>query len=561
MAPKNIVVFIDGTRNAGKEGSPKNSNVFKLYMAARAIDENRQVCKYIRGVGTWGDVLIRTAGAAAALGLSHKIREAYRFICKEYKRERGDRIYLFGFSRGAFAARSLAGFVNHVGLLLKEHTNKVGKAFRLYQRDQSLTHSLWEYVVQVNPDAARAERIPLPIYFIGVWDTVGRIGLPFVNKFLPDRFVRFHKTDLPSNVTHGRHALALHELREVFAPEMWTDYQPPQSLKQTWFIGAHSDVGGGYSDHDLSDLALCWMAAEAKYEHLEIDEAKLHAKPNYLAPLHHEIRGVFRFQPPMCRQVIAKPTNQKLPWDVMFVHDSVVARYLSPKRPDYDERRKIKKALVNVDVAAQDFAVWLGHRPDACLEPLASCCTLMRIGCAAHGHWWDGLDPRQLAQAASLIRSILIEHRAVAPIDGRTAPLSRALGVLFILGEQHRLETALSAFVESRKAALARIRHLQTVEEIAAVRSGELARLKWIDVEVRAASEMLRDEARLEYEELIRSYLDEEPTIYTIMTEATVLLLRRARPLRIKLAKDNAPQAQLKIPAVPAKEEDRSEGS
>src|SRR5439155_16724870 len=121
-------------------------------------------------------------------------------------------------------------------------------------------------------DGPRGEEI-LPIYFIGVWDTVGALGLSGLLKGFTAPFTQFHQTELPANVTHARHALALHENRKLFPPLLWkrrSPKNPQQTLEQRWFNGAHSDVGGGYPEHEWSDIALNWMAKEASDLDLEL---------------------------------------------------------------------------------------------------------------------------------------------------------------------------------------------------------------------------------------------------------------------------------------------------
>jgi uncharacterized protein (DUF2235 family) len=527
---KNIVVFIDGTSNAGRKGSRTNTNVFKLFIAADAANGNLQRCLYIKGVGTWGG-FTRVAGGTTGLGVARRIRLAYQFMAGNY--EDGDRIYLFGFSRGAFAARSLAGFVEHVGLLLRPHPASVRRAFRIYQRDQSVEKSELRYFVRsVNRHYDGRERSPLPVYFIGVWDTVGRLGVPGVNGLLPDRWIRFHKTDLPSNVTHARQALALHELRQIFDPEIWTSYTPPQTLKQTWFAGAHSDVGGGYEDHGLSDIALCWMAAEAKKVGLRIDETLLESEAQYLAPVHHAISGPFRFVKPVCRSMLA---DHPKPLETVFVHQSVASRYLSKHPPQHPGRNQVRNALVSVDTAAQRFMLRLtcevGNRPTACEFVVPDHGLPIRACCVVSGDWWDDIGTSDVSEAADVVRSAL-EDGNIVP---ESVSLSRALAILFLLGQHTRLDRGFEAFRSSRTQALNAVSNLQTKEEIQEVENSIVKRLKWVQSQIDATEASLPPAARGEFRELAAKFGgDGVTTLVARLHQQRLRLLAADRPVHLK---------------------------
>ncbi len=265
---KNIVLFIDGTGNKGNPQSSqealKDSNVCRLRRAVLE-DDKQQAAHYLQGVGTrLGNY---TLGSLSGFGTAKRIRAAYSFLSKHYTPGNGDRIFLFGFSRGAFAARSLAGFVDQVGLLYKEHLHLVPEAYWAYVNEGRLPSYLLEKVLhKISPaHTPKSEGRNMPIHFLGVWDTVGALGFePLEDRFIVQKFISHHKTDLPSYITHARHALALHDLRAPFEPLFFTSYGPGQSLKQTWFPGAHSDVGGGLKKHQIhARIALDWMVEEA----------------------------------------------------------------------------------------------------------------------------------------------------------------------------------------------------------------------------------------------------------------------------------------------------------
>lgn len=326
--PKNIALFIDGTWNypRGRKNA-ENTNVRKLYELCKGSASHQELC-YLRGVGTLGSPPFPDEGAsrgrqvlqwlsrplnvlagATGGGTSNRIVDAYQFLCRHY--QPGDHIYLFGFSRGAFAARSLAGFVDHVGILLRERLESVDGAYWLYRHAIDTRQSrLREFLYRITDGREGADdETALPIHFIGVWDTVAALGLPRRASVLSDPYNEYHQTDLPYYMTHARHALAIHELRGDFRPLLWHGthpHNPNQTLKQTWFAGAHADVGGGYREADLSDNALAWMIGEATAAGLAVSAGpQASAATVRYAPLHHEIRGVFAAARPRTREALA----------------------------------------------------------------------------------------------------------------------------------------------------------------------------------------------------------------------------------------------------------------
>jgi uncharacterized protein (DUF2235 family) len=269
--PKNLVVCCDGTWNIpdetrGSVAAP--TNVAKLALAV-AQDQATQRLYYEPGVGTAPDE--RIVGGAFGYGLSHNIRNCYAYLAANY--DDGDRLFLLGFSRGAYTARSLAGLIRNCGILRREHTDQVDAAFAFYRDRTSHTH----------PSAIASHLFrdmyscgDQTIHFIGVWDTVGALGIPNdlpgweeISKLFTgwEQMWGFHDTQLSSQVTHARHALSIDEERAAFRPTLWTQDQKAidagQDLKQVWFSGVHSEVGGGSADTSLSDIALLWMTREA----------------------------------------------------------------------------------------------------------------------------------------------------------------------------------------------------------------------------------------------------------------------------------------------------------
>ncbi len=253
---KNIIVLSDGTAQSG--GNGHDTNVYKLFRML----ENRtpeQTVFYDPGLGTdWR----KLTGNAAGMGITRNILEAYRFIFDHF--EAGDRLFLFGFSRGGATVTSLAHFIDRFGILPRSRPGLIRQAWRLYRRQD------WAGAAEF---ASRYHTMWTPVHFLGVWDTVAALGLPWtwldvaIDR-LPSCRHRFHRFDLSGVVTHGRHAVAIDEPRKSFHPELWPAPWPgsntdAHSVKQVWFAGSHSDVGGGYAEHRLSDIALQWMVCEA----------------------------------------------------------------------------------------------------------------------------------------------------------------------------------------------------------------------------------------------------------------------------------------------------------
>ena len=275
---KRLVVCCDGTWNKPEQlskGMLAPTNVSKLALAIAREDDagTRQLVHYQRGVGTRAWERIR--GGALGIGLSRNVRECYRFLVESY--EPDDKLFFFGFSRGAFTARSLAGLVRNSGILLSHHRDRIDDAYALYRSPDkdSAPASLEADLFR------RLYSHPLPeIEFIGVWDTVGALGIP-ESPLLPSRLAKrwsFHDTKLSSHVRHAYHALAIDERRAIFEPALWVrqDHAPAeQDLEQVWFAGAHCDIGGGYADTGLSDIALLWMAGKAKDCGLALDPGRL----------------------------------------------------------------------------------------------------------------------------------------------------------------------------------------------------------------------------------------------------------------------------------------------
>ena len=308
---KNICIFSDGTGQAGGANPINWTNVYRLFVATRDAGRASQICFYDPGLGSNPDTgeirgLFRRVKDALAqatgYGITDNIIDCYAALLLAY--EPGDRIFLFGFSRGAYTVRSLGGVLGLCGIPPGLPKVRNWEAFPEAIAEPSLRELATEAVkgvYMITDDAERARAAadfrrqhgttPCPPFFIGVWDTVRALGLPAIGS-LPGRH-KFHDPILNSAVRHGRQVLAIDENREVFAPELWDERAAPAGqIKQRWFAGVHTDIGGGYGLRmGLSDLTLGWMIDEARStaNPLIVDPALLaELRPNPLGLQHDE---------------------------------------------------------------------------------------------------------------------------------------------------------------------------------------------------------------------------------------------------------------------------------
>ena len=261
---KRLVVCCDGTWN-----KPDNETITNVEKIARTVQSDPaasggayQLVYYVSGVGAGSYAADRLLGGAFGFGLFHNVIASSRFLAQNY--EPGDEIFIFGFSRGAYTARSVAGMLARVGLLTKVSLveERLPAAVHMYQRTDLPEGAFGASVEEFKHDHCHSAEVS----FLGVFDTVGALGVPGFMRRTP----RFHDVQLSSQVLRARHALAVDETRLKFAPTFWeAPADPPRAptvderVKQVWFEGAHSDVGGGYRETGLSDTALLWMAREA----------------------------------------------------------------------------------------------------------------------------------------------------------------------------------------------------------------------------------------------------------------------------------------------------------
>lgn len=286
---KRLVVCADGTWNTPEQqdqGKPSPTNVWKMYEAVRrcstAPDGIEQLAHYEPGVGAYPKGLAGLAMRMRMLltrrnrqgslfqgitgtGLDQIIMNCYAWLVKHH--EPGDAIYVFGYSRGAYTVRSLAGMIRKCGMLRRDAKVDVRWTFDFYRSDVHPTKPMAVAFRAANSHETHVK-------CIGVWDTVGALGIPLgIFREVNEARHQFHDVTLSSHIEHAYHALAIDERRRPFAPTLW-EQQPgaQQAMEQAWFAGVHGNVGGGYADCGLSDTAFLWMHERARRAGLCVDE-------------------------------------------------------------------------------------------------------------------------------------------------------------------------------------------------------------------------------------------------------------------------------------------------
>jgi uncharacterized protein (DUF2235 family) len=344
---KNIVICCDGT---GNEISENISNVLKLYRCLRKTPrtEPQQLVFYDPGVGTlarpdpWRKLLQDTVtilGLATGYGLDDNILTAYDFLVRNY--EDGDDIYLFGFSRGAYTVRALAGFIHKVGLVWPQQSNLAGSGLTAYKQFSSRDErpllsspsseeeeeeeaAAGPMPVSKNDQAAQFARIVSvkwpTIKFVGVWDTVASVIVPRPDRFYWPSLQTLAYTQHNPSVKIFRQAAAIDETRRMFRLNPWsepqifmknrfskTNNEEPQDSLQVWFAGVHSEIGGGYPEAQsgLSKYALIWMIEEAAKTGLSVNRQTV----NQLAWGIPRKNSPFTYVPPDFRQPVHDSMN------------------------------------------------------------------------------------------------------------------------------------------------------------------------------------------------------------------------------------------------------------
>lgn len=382
---RRLVFCFDGSWNK-LDTKSHPTNVVLIAESVAPVDSEgvQQIVYYDEGVGTASDETIR--GGAFGKGLVQNIREAYRFLIFNY--QEGDEIFVFGFSRGAFTARSFIGFIRSAGILKVNDANQISEAWRLYREyavradddpdqllrfralycpDLCISESEREWRI-ANKHRVRTDAPILHIRYCGVWDTVGTLGWKAVWAVVDrrkDKSYAHHDTELSTTVEAGRHALALDERRVHFLPTLWrnvrdlnercgiSNYADNAPFQQKWFAGDHGSVGGGGPERGLSNAALHWVLKGAVDKGLKVslagrsqlDDIRYNAR----APLHNmpvegiKARqlgvGVFRSVIGWVKRKLLT-TSRSGPSELHEVHPSALRRWFTtpselPERKPY----------------------------------------------------------------------------------------------------------------------------------------------------------------------------------------------------------------------------------
>ena len=268
---KRLVICCDGTWQKLENEYP--SNVIKITQAVKSIATGNipQILFYSPGVGTDDYLIDKLGGGAFGWGIDKAIQNSYRFLCLNH--EPGDEVYLFGFSRGAYTIRCLAGMIYNAGLLQRQHINRIHQAYELYRDHDKAASPTSDRAVQFKQQYGE----PIQITLLGCWDTVGSLGVPDAIPWLGadlsiNKKYQFLDAALNPIVAHARHAMAVDEIRKVFDICRMEDPTGTIDLKERWFPGEHGCVGGGTRAYKgLSNAALQWMIREANALGLEFD--------------------------------------------------------------------------------------------------------------------------------------------------------------------------------------------------------------------------------------------------------------------------------------------------
>lgn len=330
---KKLVVCSDGTWNSSNQAIP--TNVTKLKKALLKIDSKgiEQKIFYDPGIGVDENFFKKYVGGATGWGISENIRDCYQFLMDNYAP--GDEIYCFGFSRGAYTVRSLIGFVTSFGLLSEQDRE-------LFNYHFEMLYDLYRTKLQKRPlhkhyekvEELKARTVKPRCKFVGVWDTVGALGAPtplmgWISRKL---WVGFHDTEL-RNTDYAYHALAIDERREPFRPSVWTAVQDDcQEMKQVWFAGSHTNVGGGFRHPGLADIAFLWMVKMARLRGLEFDQHYLddprHTNPDYHDHIEDSYSAPYWVFGPYLRPIgqLHEDVEEDRPGVNEMMHASVVKR-------------------------------------------------------------------------------------------------------------------------------------------------------------------------------------------------------------------------------------------
>lgn len=360
--PKNIVVCCDGTGN--KVTVNENSNIVHLFACLEK--SANQICYYSPGLGTttplwvenyWGKKWFKLKALAVGYSLKNNVLDAYKFIMDNY--DDGDHIYFFGFSRGAYTVRVVAGLIRMFGIIQKGNTAHLEQLYNLYQNytNQDLNRFAKErskvvkrisghvkIVARIKSSFSRGEG---KMAFMGIWDTVSSVGNIFkTNSNLPYTYNLKH-------VKSVRHAVAIDEKRKKFMVQK-VNPLTHKDLKEVYFAGVHSDIGGSYPEEGLSKISLVWMLGEASSYGLRLDRERVDKyvfgvggkfqAPDFLLDIHDSYKGLYKIHSPKFRE-ISKGS---------LIHDSVAQKL---QRKNYNPVNLKSLAGMNLE-KDQNIVYW-----------------------------------------------------------------------------------------------------------------------------------------------------------------------------------------------------------
>lgn len=341
---RNLIISTDGTWNTPDQsdrGRIVPSNVVKTCRAAAGATQAgiAQLVYYDTGVGTGGK-WDKIKGGMFGVGLSNNIKQAYGAIGREFQPE--DKLFLFGFSRGAYTARSLSGLIGLCGVpdpgkgSIDEIVENAFDIYRLNpkkkreERERRARQHCAEFSHQLNG------RLLNEIWFLGVWDTVGALGVPLKPlNFIARKKHKFHDTALGAHIKNAYHTVAIDERRRPFLPTLWLEknVNSGQNVEQVWFPGVHTNIGGGYVDAGLSDRTFLWMCLKARNCGLGFDAAflKRRVDPNYHGELRNSMNLGYWALTPVTRNIFgrwkASDDGNKYPAAGEQIHYSAKQRY------------------------------------------------------------------------------------------------------------------------------------------------------------------------------------------------------------------------------------------
>jgi uncharacterized protein (DUF2235 family) len=469
---KNIVLLSDGTGNSSAKLF--KTNVWRLFQALDLTDPDKQVAYYDNGVGTSSFKLFAILGGVFGFGLKRNVIDIYSFCCRNYVKD--DRIYGFGFSRGAFTIRVVAAFIARMGLVTYDgneaHLARDARtAYRQFLAQRKFSYGIFvsplrkirDFISHTIFRAPTIDKIAFtPIekfHFLGVWDTVDAYGGPIeeitraIDYYywplsMPDQFMN-HR------ITRACHALALEDERDAFKPVLWDDryvrdgdklrpvgegWKPEPSdphtplavidqerISQVWFVGVHTDVGGGYPQDGLSYVTLQWMMARAQVYGLQY----LQKQTDLLRPLvdpydklndsRHGIAGYYRYRPRNLRDLYRLP-----PYKLSFKQDF----------------RRIRRLWANKEDPEEEVREELGHEPVSRPPPKVGEAVLERI---AKGN--DGYAPIVLPQVYHVVtRAGGIVPNTSIPVDAHAATRARRQGTVWDWVWRRRIVYFLTVF-------------------------------------------------------------------------------------------------------------------